>query len=96
MTRKSPLLTWVIDANGRLEPFDEGRIAERLYLASDMLDRPDPLLSRELTASVVPIIAANCMPRRNSESEANGAARQIRPIRNSLASSNVRHITIRL
>jgi hypothetical protein len=44
---------WVVAQNGRIEPFDGERIAERIFAATERLGRPNPLLSRELTASVL-------------------------------------------
>ena len=47
-------------AEGRLEPFDAGRISRALFAASEAVGRPDPFLARELADGVAHFLAVEC------------------------------------
>jgi hypothetical protein len=52
--------TWVRSAEGRLEPFDAGRLCRALYAAAEASGRPDPFLARELAEGVLHFLAVEC------------------------------------
>ncbi|HEY1381404.1 MAG TPA: ATP cone domain-containing protein, partial [Gemmataceae bacterium] len=59
MTDRAARVNWVLKRDGRLEPFDGGRISRALFAAGERTGRPDPLLARELTDGVIHFLAAD-------------------------------------
>jgi len=58
MTTSPP--SWVRAADGRLEPFDSGRICRSLFAAAEAIGRPDPFTARELADGVAFFLAGEC------------------------------------
>ncbi len=52
--------TFVRRPDGRLEPFDAGRISRALYAAAEAVGMPDPFLARELADGVLHFLALEC------------------------------------
>lgn len=52
--------TFVRTPDGRLEPFDAGRIARSLFVSGEAIGKRDPFLCRELADGVVHFLSAAC------------------------------------
>src|SRR5262245_40069148 len=56
MADELALPKWVVTCNGRIEPFEPDRVAERLFDAASQSGQSDPLVSRELAQGVFHLI----------------------------------------
>src|SRR5262245_23441305 len=78
MPREATVPSWVIAQDGRIGLFDSEQIVERLFAATDLLDRPDPLVSCKYTPALSDSLRSKSLSL-NIDKRAFGAARQIRP-----------------
>src|SRR5262245_25633515 len=78
MPREATVPSWVIAQDGRIGLFDSERIVERLFAATDLPDRPDPLVSGKYTPALSHSLHPK-LPQPNFDKRAFGAARQVRP-----------------